>query len=162
MLAQFASYGLAVVIFLPILLVWAWRRSRYTGSLVVREEYRILPDGCLQAGIGMFDPNTKTVMLHNEQGKQSLPFERITGIIIFVRTSRKIHIGLLVQGQEEPLHLSIVTNHDLKLAGINAHQLAAFLTGDGDPFLEAFKSYEWPTTLIGTKFVYPFDDVVTA
>jgi hypothetical protein len=147
----FFVVGMILLPFALYALYWRWRLS---GTLITQEDYRWLPNGDLKADRGVFQLESRQVTLNQHDGPRTLPFEQIRGVSIEVRTSRKIHLGLLVVGQEEAIPLSIVTNHDLKRAGVNAHLVAQAVAQAGDAYLLAFREHRWPRQLLGATFHY--------
>ncbi|HLA44633.1 MAG TPA: hypothetical protein VJZ27_14410 [Aggregatilineales bacterium] len=150
------SLLIIALVLMPFALYALFRRAKLSGGLIVREEYEMQPDGRLRAEHALFNPSAQILELHEVGGVRRIPFSDLRGIQIQVRTSRKIHISLILENQSGALPLSIVTNHDLKLAGINAHRVAQVVAEDGEGFLKAFREHQWSQVLIGATFEYMF------
>lgn len=153
--ACFSTYTIILALVLPFFLYGLYGRARRSGMLITREAFSPLPNGDLQVTYGHFRAETRHLEWAENQATRHIPYEEMTGLLIEVRTSRKIHLWLLLKS-EDPLHLGIVTGHDLKQAGINAHLVAEAVVGQGEAFLLAFREHRWPRELIGARFEYSF------
>ncbi len=152
--ACFSTYGVLGLLVLPFLLYALYWRVKLGGTVIVQEDFTRLPNGDLSAGQAVFDAQTHILNWHTKTGIRPIPFDQIHQIVLEVRTSRKIHLWLGLQPADEWLHLGIVTNHDLKRAGVNGHLVAEVVAGQGEAFLVAFRQHRWQAELIGARFEY--------
>jgi hypothetical protein len=153
--ACFSTYTLLLVLVLPFFLYGLYGRARRSGMLISREAFTPLPNGDLQVTYGYFRAQERRLEWIEKDQTRHIPFEQMQGLLTEVRTSRKIHLWLLL-ADEDPLHLGIVTGHDLKQAGINGHLVAETVAGQGEAFLLALREHRWPRELIGARFEYRF------
>jgi hypothetical protein len=160
LLSEFAFYGLLLLIGAPFILLWAVNRTRYTGSLVMREAFTREASGVLVGGTSQLDPQTRTLTVKTPEGETRLPFEAIQGLRLEIGTSRKIHLYALCDpdqaGGQTRLELGVVSNSDLKQAGINAHQVLELVAGaeEAQNFLDALQAHRWTGRVLGAAFEY--------
>lgn len=150
--ACFSTYSVMLAVLAPLLLYMLYWQAKLGRTVVMREDFAPLPNGDLDGGQAYFNAQTRTLEWHEKSGLRPIPFADISKIMLEVRTSRKIHLWLGIG--EELLHIGVVSNHDLKRAGVNGHLVAEVVAGQGDNFLVAFRQHQWKKELIGATFEY--------
>lgn len=153
-----------IAIVIPLLtpfFIWAARRRlAESPRLIVREDFLWDTNGDLLSDHGRFKVAERLLEVRERGRVRSIAFAQIAGLSIRVGTSRKVYQGVILKETEEIAHLGIITGHDLKGAGINAHMLCVALGGEvlGEAFLQAFREHLWSPTLLGDEFRFFFED----
>ncbi|MFP4322931.1 MAG: hypothetical protein ACLFTK_10805 [Anaerolineales bacterium] len=171
----FFTFLAAFILALPFALYSLRQRLRSGAGPIVKEDYTLAEDGDLITDHARFVAGERLLKLRQPGTTHTIPFDAIAGVFMQVRTSRKIHMGVILHADKDGpraygapaadaaqgwLPLSTVTNNDLRQAGINGYRLTSVVAGEAEAehFLNVFRAHQWSSNLLGASFEYRFGD----